>query len=295
MTQVVARPQKSTIVRMFSAPWPVRASFAVLDRIAPNLGARWAERIWFTLPTPKPRRPDDPVTKPGEPFRIPVDGHTVVGETWGTGPAVYLMHGWAGHRGQFASFVGPLVDRGYQVVAFDAPSHGDSDPGAFGPRSSTIVEFAAALTAVARRYGAPRAVVAHSLGATAAAVALCDGLRADRLVLLAPMASPMGYARQFARILGFGPRTFDRLVRRVERRVGAPMHQFDVPELGRAVAMPATLVVHDRNDVSTPVSDGAAIAAAWPGARLHVTSGLGHRRLLHAPDVVNEVADFITA
>ena len=109
------------------------------------------------------------------------------------------------------------------------------------------------------------------------------------------MASPLGYARQFARILGFGPRTFDRLVRRVERRVGAPMHQFDVPELGRAVAMPPTLIVHDRNDVSTPVSDGAAIAAAWPGARLHVTSGLGHRRLLHAPDVVNEVVDFITA
>ena len=96
-------------------------------------------------------------------------------------------------------------------------------------------------------------------------------------------------------MLGFGERTLRRLVTRVERRIGAPMRHFDVPELGRAVAMPPTLIVHDRDDVSTPVTDGAAIAAAWPGARLQVTSGLGHRRMLRDPDVVAEVVDFITA
>ena len=72
------------------------------------------------------------------------------------------------------------------------------------------------------------------------------------------------------------------------------MHHFDVPELGRAIAMPPTLVVHDRDDVFTPVTDGAAIAAAWSSARLRVTSGLGHRRLLRDPDVVAEVVDFVT-
>ncbi len=143
-------------------------------------------------------------------------------------------------------------------------------------------------------HGPARAIVAHSMGATAAAVALCDGLRAGRLVMLAPMSSPLSYQREFAKVLGFGQRTFRRLVTRVERRVGAPMRHFDVPELGRAVAMPPTLIVHDRDDVSTPVTDGAAIAAAWPAARLQVTSGLGHRRLLRDPDVVTDVVDFVT-
>jgi hypothetical protein len=68
-----------------------------------------------------------------------------------------------------------------------------------------------------------------------------------------------------------------------------------VPELGRAVAMPPTLIVHDRDDVSTSVTGGAAIAAAWPGACLYVTSGLGHRRLLRDPDVITEAVDFVTA
>ena len=68
-----------------------------------------------------------------------------------------------------------------------------------------------------------------------------------------------------------------------------------VPELGRGVAMPPTLIIHDRDDMSTSVTDGAAIAAAWRGARLHVTTGLGHHRLLRDPDVVTEVVDFVVS
>ena len=289
-------PQKSTIVRFFSIPRPLRAAFRTLDHIVPALGARWAERIWFTLPATRVRSlpGSSTTTTTGRPFSVTVDGHAVLGEVWGAGPAVYLMHGWAGYRGQLEPFVAPLVARGYRVVAFDAPSHGGSAPGAYGPRSSSIPEFAAALTAVVAAHGPARAIIAHSLGSTATAVALCDGLRADRVAMLAPMASPLSFARQFAVSLGFGERTFRRLIARVERRVGAPMHHFDVPELGRAIAMPPTLIVHDRDDASTPVSDALAIANAWTSARLQVTSGLGHRRLLRDPAVVAEVVDFVS-
>ncbi len=286
------REPKSTTVRFFSAAPAMRAAFRVLNRAAPALAARWAERIWFTLP----RSPAPPGAVPapgGHRFTVDVEGRRLVGEVWGTGPAVYLMHGWGGNAGQFAAFVAPLVDRGHRVVAFDAPSHGRSDPGAYGPRSSSIPEFATALTAVVAAHGPAHAVIAHSMGGIAASVALCDGLRADRVALLAPMASTVAYARQLAGMLGFGEPTYRRLIARAERRVRAPMHHFDVPELGRAVAMPPTLVVHDRDDAFTPVTDGAAIAAAWPAARLRVTSGLGHRRLLRDPDVVSEVVDFV--
>jgi pimeloyl-ACP methyl ester carboxylesterase len=206
---------------------------------------------------------------------------------------VYALHGWAGYRGQLEPFVDPLVARGYRVVTLDAPSHGDSAPGGFGPRSSSIPEFAAALAAVVDRYGPAHGLLAHSLGATAAACALCDGMPASRVVLLAPMASAASFAGQFSRVIGLGARTYPRLIARVERRVGAPMHHFDVPSFGAAVALPRTLVIHDRGDVSTPVSDGAAIAAAWPGARLRVTDGLGHRRMLSDPTVISEAVDFL--
>lgn len=296
MTVAAPAQQKSTTVRLFGASRQVRRAFRALEYLAPSVGARWAERIWFTLP--RRREPSGPRTAQptaGEPFAVDVGGHRIVGESWGTGPVVYLMHGWAGHRGQFAAFVPPLVASGHRVVAFDAPSHGASAPGAFGPRSSSIPEFAAALTAVAATYGPPRALVAHSLGCTAATVALRDGLPADRVVLLAPLASTLSFARQFAAVLGLGERTYRRLIARVERRVGASMHHFDVPAAGRTVAMPPTLIIHDQDDNSTPVTDAAAIASAWTGSRLQVTTGLGHRRMLSSPKVVADVAEFVTS
>jgi len=281
--------RQTAVVTFHRAPAPVRAAFRALEHTAPEVGARWAERIWFTLPKPTPRATSGPDPGPGEAFAV----GTVAGEIWGSGPTVYLLHGWAGHRGQLGAFVEPLVARGYRVVAFDAPSHGESGPGAHGPRSSSIPEFAEALKAVVAAQGPATAVIAHSMGATATAIALCDGMRADRLAMLAPLASPAMYGRRLARMLGAGERTHRRLVARVERRVG-PMRHMEVPELGRAIAMPPTLVVHDRDDSSVSVTDGAAIAAAWPRASLRVTSGLGHRRLLRHRDVVAEVVDFVT-
>jgi len=277
----LAAIQKSTIVR----------SFGVLERVAPALGARWAERLWFTVSPAGGRR--DRLVPPGRPFRVQVNGRTVAGETWGEGPVVYLVHGWGGWRGQLDAFAGPLAEAGHRVVAFDALSHGDADPGPSGPGRSNILELADALTAVVAAHGPAAAVVAHSLGATAAAYAMRGGLAVGRAVFVAPMADPLPYTCTFAGRLGFGERVRTRLVGRIERRVGLPLSAFAVPAMAGTMATPPLLLVHDRQDAETGWSDSQAIARAWPGARLVTTTGLGHRRILRDPAVVAEVTGFV--
>jgi pimeloyl-ACP methyl ester carboxylesterase len=289
MTTVAERKPSPAVARFFGAPRPIRVAFGLLERFAPAVGARWAERIWFTLPRTRTGSPD----LAGDPFSLAVGGRAVTGTTWGEGPVVYLVHGWGGHTGDLAAFVPALVARGLRAVAFDAPSHGASAPGAFGPRSSSLPEFVDALAAVIEAQGAAHAIVAHSMGATAAATVLRDGTPAGRLVMLAPMASPASYARHFAVALGFGDRTYLDLVARVGRRIGTPLHHFDVPAYGRVPGMPPALIVHDWQDSFMPVANATAIARAWPGSRLHLTTGLGHRRLLRDPEVVAEVVDFV--
>jgi pimeloyl-ACP methyl ester carboxylesterase len=279
----LATLQKSTIVRTFS----------LLERLAPGIGARWAEALWFSVPRSRSRRQES--TRPGRRFQVHVQGGKVVGEVWGDGPVVYLQHGWGGWWGQLGALVDLLVEAGHRVVAFDAPSHGDSDPGQAGPGRGTILEFADALAAVVAAHGPAHAVVAHSLGSTAAAYALGRGVAAERMVFVAPMADPLPYTRAFAGRLGFGERIRTRLVRRVERRVGMSMAAFDVPAMARSVPTPPLLLIHDRQDAETSWSDSAAIAQAWPSAHLVTTSGLGHRRLLGDPAVVAEVVGFVAA
>jgi pimeloyl-ACP methyl ester carboxylesterase len=55
------------------------------------------------------------------------------------------------------------------------------------------------------------------------------------------------------------------------------------------------LVIHDRGDRDVPFAQGAAIAAAWPGARLHAVEGLGHYRVLRDPAVIEAAVAFLRA
>lgn len=280
--------KKSTIVRT------IRIAFGVLEGLAPGLAARAATRLWFRIPAPVPVRASTP--EAGSPFQVAWEGHQVRGRTWGQGPAVYLVHGWGGRGRQLSAFVDPLVEAGYRVVLFDAPSHGASDPGDWGPRSTHGVEMGKALDAVAAEFGPARAVVAHSLGAVAAMLALRHGwLGTERLVLLAPISTYADAAEPFRRMLGLGPRTSRRFDAAVWRRVGIEPEDFDLRrQMETAEPVVPTLVIHDRDDRATSALRSIELAENSSNVRLVLTSGLGHNRLLAHDAVVAEVADFVS-
>lgn len=209
--------------------------------------------------------------------------------TWGVGEPVYLVHGWGGRSEQLGGLVAPLVAAGHRVVCFDGPGHGTSP----GPRSTTIPELADALRAVVAEHGRPHAVIAHSLGAAVTAHAVRNGLRPRALVLLAPTADPRRVLDHFVHRIGAGPRVRAGVERAVARRVGLPWEAFHVPSLHRSVPVPPTLVVHDADDREIGPEHGRAIADVWPGARLLQTEGLGHRRLLRDPGVIDEAVRFV--
>ncbi len=294
-------PQKSTTVRPSGGVGlaPIRAAFRTLDLIAPPLSARLAARLWCTVPTDNGRRRDDrPIpglfVSPSEVSTVTMnDGRRIVTETWGEGLPVYLVHGWGGWRGQLGAFVEPLLARGYKVVAFDAPSHGESGPGVLGARRSTLPEMAEALRAVVDRHGKPAGVIAHSLGCAAAAVAVHDGLEVPKLGFVAPTVEPIVHTRDMATTLGFSERTRIGLVRRLEAMVGRPMSDFDLLAMPDRATMPPTLVVHDRDDKEVPYDEAERLVASWPQADLVSTTGLGHQRVLRDADIVTLVAIFV--
>jgi pimeloyl-ACP methyl ester carboxylesterase len=273
-------------------PRLLRAGFAALGRVAPGLAAAGALRLWLTPPRPR-RRPRR--TFPARPFSLEVDGRRVAAWSAGDGPVVALMHGWGGHAGQLAELVSPLVEAGFRAVAFDAPGHGASAPSRLGRRQASFVDFAAGLEALQAVSGPLTAVIAHSGGAVATLLALRSGLRLQRAVLVAPMARPALYAARYGRELGFTGEVMARWQAEAERRVGFRWSDLDLVAAARALALPATLVIHDREDPDVPFTEGQAVAGAWPGAALHATTRLGHRRLLRDGAVVRAAVEFLAA
>jgi pimeloyl-ACP methyl ester carboxylesterase len=267
---------------------PARRAFAALQAVSPAAAARLVERWFFTPPrvtvTAEARR----LLRSGRRFGLRAHGRPVVGWAWGSGPTVYLTHGWGSCAGRLGAFVHPLLEAGFRVVAFDAPGHGASGRGL-----SSMPEFARALQAVVDRHGPARAVVAHSLGAAATALAASWGLAAERLALLAPAADPAAFAQAFATALGVRSDVMTRMRANSERRLRFSWSELDVCAIAARMTAPV-LVVHDRSDDVVPFAEGAAIAASWPGARLLPTDGLGHRGMARDATVVAEVVRFVT-
>jgi len=208
-------------------------------------------------------------------------------------PLALLVHGWGGHARQLLPLADALAQQGLRPVLLEMPAHGRSAGG-----TSNLPQFARAIDysiACLQQQGDTVAVLAaHSLGANAAAYAVSRGVPVQRLVLLAPPASPRAYTRYFAQVFGLSEGTRAAMQQRIEAQEGILMQQFEPRAVAPRIRVP-TLVVHDRGDRINAFADGQAFAHAIQGARLLPTEGLGHRRILKDPAVLAQVAVFAGA
>src|SRR5262245_40519762 len=230
--------ENSTNVRVSKAPWQLRAGGRGLGVVAPGLAAAWAERLFLTPRRPRRARTAEAVLATGRRRFLRLGGEQVAVWSWGVGPRVLLVHGWSGYGGQLTAFVAPLVAAGFSVVTFDAPGHGLSSG-----KQSSLPEMARMIQAVGHATGGPHAIVAHSFGAAASALAFRQGMKVERAVFIASPADPRKALAFFSRELALSPRVVSRLKERLESRVG-PLDDYVVPHFAPSLKTPLR-IFHD--------------------------------------------------
>ena len=267
----------------------LRLAFRTLGTLLPSLMGLLACRLWFRAHRyPEPRRE---LRWRHRAVQLEVQsGDTLIASyRWGDGnrPTVLLVHGWSGRGTQLGGYIQPLLDAGYDVAAFDAPAHGRT-PG----HSTHVFEFAEALTQVARHFAPVCALIAHSFGVTASALALSRGLQVECLVGIGPPADAAVMLDRFGRFLCIPKATLENLRLRISRRFpGHDWQRLSAQHMLTGLGIPA-LIIHDRDDAEVPWEDGQAVAQA-ANAELVITEGLGHRRILRDKDVIRRTLDFI--
>ncbi|HEX7054809.1 MAG TPA: alpha/beta fold hydrolase [Burkholderiales bacterium] len=264
--------------------------FAASALLFPELAGAWAERMFLTPPRHREAATALDLIEARSSF-LEHMGRAIATWRWGSrdAPAVLLAHGWGGHAAQMRAFVFPLLSAGFRVIAYDQPAHGVSEG-----RLTGLPDFADVLTEVAAYHGGVQAVVGHSLGAAAAALALANGkARFGAVVLVSPPADMVGYSRRFARWHWMPEAVRRAMQAAIEERYGVLWESLDVRRLAARLRSRA-LVVHDRDDRVVPWTQGAQVASHWPGARLLSTDGLGHRRILEDDAVTRAAAEFVS-
>lgn len=297
MSTAVASSGKSTNGRSSGeVPSLIRGYFRLLSAVAPGLAERHATRLFFT-PQRRVRRPPGVIAGVApEAFRVRTGGDTLRAWRYGRGPAVVFVHGWGGSAHDWPALAARVIEGGYAAVLADFPAHGLATG-----RRTNLLRMERALHALANdlafsghhRFEPLEAVVAHSFGGAATALALRDGLLARSVVMLAPVAHPMSFLDPVAHALGLSRARRDGMRERIRAIVGGDLERIAVvPAIGTARVR--GLVVHDRGDAAVPWTHGRDVAGAWEGAEHLWTEGLGHRGVLRDEAVMSRVVEFIT-
>lgn len=277
----------------------LRAGMAIASRVAPHWTVRTASRLFIT--PPRFAHPAAELALLAQGTRHEVFSPAGRVSAWQFGaadaPAVIASHGWGGRGAQFRAFVKPLTDAGFQVWLFDHVGHGQSEG-----REASLVDFAAGVAAVHRhvtdREIAVHGLISHSLGGAGVGTALrgfngTAAIDAARVVLIAPPSSLMRYSRLFARHIGLPERIRAAMQWRFEQRYGVKWQSFEMPQAVAELKAEA-LVIHDAADRDVNIESGLTVARSWPNARFKRTTGLGHRRILKSPEVIQDTVDFLT-
>ena len=90
----------------------------------------------------------------------------------------------------------------------------------------------------------------------------------------------------FNRMVDCPPRVTHHLSRRVNAFVGADF--WDISRLHIPV-----LVIHDEDDEQIPVAEGNKLAELWSQVQVVTTRGLGHRKILRDPQVIDRTVAFL--
>lgn len=272
-----------------------RLHFKLLETFSAKNAGRKGLSLWLTPPKYKPSAPESHVLQMAKIRRVPFKEsiyqltldtyYTLYG--WGeTGPVLLLVHGWGGSAAQMTPLVKPLVESGFQVLAFDALGHGDSS----GKQTdiNETIDIIKDLSTKIELDG----IIAQSTGAIASVMAIADGVAAKKLIVCGAAASVDYYLRTFSQKLKASRQTMGRISYYINTQLKRNIKDFSIINIVPNLKQSA-LIIHDKNDEVVDYKEAVALSKLWPEARLLLTDSLGHFGIFKDGEMLKTMIDYL--
>ena len=268
----------------------LRAYLATLDRIAPAFAARAVYKVMSNPRVKKLREFENEVLDLSTKSTVPFNGFDIQTYTWGapSNQTALMVHGWEGQAGNFGGIVPLLLERGYQVVAFDAPSHGHSSKG-----QTNMFDFIETVSRFIRTHE-PELIISHSFGSISTAYALGENTQVPvtHWFLITSPFSFKGRLDDIKNIANVTDRTINQLIRQFEADTNMKVADMTMEAYCAKISnVSESTVIHSVDDKILSIDTSRAVHRSLPGSEMVELQKLGHYKILWSEELKNIVDD----
>ncbi len=269
----------------------IRTKFKLLSAISKKKAAEQAFRLFCSPQRRKPKKFPKIFTE-AETLQFKTEGILINGWRWNH-PAprkALILHGFESSAINFDRYVRPLMRKGYEVLAFDAPGHGRS-----GGQFINAPLYRKMITDIHKIYGPVQSFLAHSFGGLALALALEEISHDEgyKIALVAPATETSTAIDSFFRFLKLDEAIRPEFEKVIIRKGGLSPAWYSIRRAMRHIRA-KVLWIHDKDDAVTPLADALKVREDnHPNVSFMITEGLGHRRIYRENNVTKKIIDFL--
>ncbi len=205
-----------------------------------------------------------------------------------TGETVLLVHGWESNSHRWKTLVQKLQKSGYNIIAFDAPAHGNSSG-----KILNVPLYTKCLQKIVELYR-PNHVLGHSVGGmtTIFHQFTYPDQEIEKLVVLAPPSELSRIMKGYQDILKLSPKFMDALNQHFKNKHGFYFEEFSMSYFAKNLTSNG-LLIHDKYDDIAPYEEAQAISENWEGVDFISTENFGHSLFFDEVDTM--IINFLKA
>jgi pimeloyl-ACP methyl ester carboxylesterase len=204
---------------------------------------------------------------------------------------ILIIHGFGSDAYKFEKYVDALLKERFEVFAFNAPGHGNSD----GKRINALL-YRDMILEVVNQFGPFYGMIAHSLGGLASSLAMEKIVKdqPSKLVLVAPATETKTAVEHFFNFLKVDKKIIAAFYELIETLAKQPISYFSVARVVRKAHF-NTLWVHDEEDKICTFEDvKPVLSEQLPKLEFFITKGLGHNKIYKMDSTRDKIVHFLT-
>jgi len=252
----------------------------------PQYAAKQAVKIFSTPRKGKLNDEETEYLKSATQKTIIYEAISIKTYSWsGKKDTVLLVHGWESNAFRWKDLIEILKAEDYNIIALDAPAHGDS-----GSKIFNAVLYSECINLVIKQFE-PSIVIGHSIGGTASALAINNHqLEIKKLVLLGAPSNFDEVIDNYIKIMGYNKRVIRAINTYYLKHFGYLPEFYTVENFSENIHAEG-LIIHDKKDRIISYRDALHISKYYKNSKLIKTVGFGHG--LKNETVYNHIMEFL--